>query len=86
MELDNPVWWALRGPQRILGMAVNDAARFVPEISPFGGFAGEPGPRDWRIWLDLRVLGQRWPSSLRRKDPTHPRTDGNPSGPARGSR
>ena len=53
MELDNPVWWALQGPQQTLGMAVNDVARFVPEISPFGGFAGKPGPTDWE---DLAAL------------------------------
>jgi ribosomal protein S18 acetylase RimI-like enzyme len=47
MELDNPVWSALQGHQRGLGVASSKAARFVPEVSPFGGFAGDPGPRDW---------------------------------------
>ena len=47
MELDNPVWWALQGPDRSLGEARNGAARFLPEVSPFAGFEGKPGPADW---------------------------------------
>jgi ribosomal protein S18 acetylase RimI-like enzyme len=48
MELDNPVWWALQGPQRSLGEVSGAAARFVAEVSPFGGFEGQPGPADWQ--------------------------------------
>jgi ribosomal protein S18 acetylase RimI-like enzyme len=48
MELDNPVWWALQGSQRSLGEVRGGAARFLPEVSPFGGFEGRPGPADWQ--------------------------------------
>ena len=34
--LDNPAWWALTGRQRALGRATPLAARFDPEVSPFG--------------------------------------------------
>jgi ribosomal protein S18 acetylase RimI-like enzyme len=46
-ELDNPVWWALAGSQRALGTSTSTAARFDPAVSPFGAFAGDPGPLDW---------------------------------------
>ncbi len=48
MELDNPVWWALQGSDRSLGEVRNGAARFLPEVSPFGGFEATPGPHDWK--------------------------------------
>jgi ribosomal protein S18 acetylase RimI-like enzyme len=47
MNLDNPTWWALAGPQRELGVAISRAARFSPEVSPFGGFEGQPAAADW---------------------------------------
>ena len=46
-ELDNPVWWSLHGPQRAFGEVAGRAARFDPEISPFGAFAEPPAPSDW---------------------------------------
>ncbi len=46
-ELDNPVWGALVGPQRNLGKATDLAARFDPEVSPFGGFSDDPSPEHW---------------------------------------
>jgi ribosomal protein S18 acetylase RimI-like enzyme len=51
--LDNPVWSALTGPQRDLGRSTPLAARFHPDVSPFGGFAGEPTARHW---IDLARL------------------------------
>ena len=47
-ELDNPVWWAICGAQRELATATSLAARFHPDISPFGGFSGEPTTDHWR--------------------------------------
>jgi ribosomal protein S18 acetylase RimI-like enzyme len=47
MELDNPIWHALRGAQQVLGEALGSAARFNAEVSPFGGFAEPPSAADW---------------------------------------
>jgi len=59
--LDNPVWSALTGPQRALGTATSLAARFRPEVSPFGGFADAPTPAHWDDLAELagpgRVVG-----------------------------
>jgi ribosomal protein S18 acetylase RimI-like enzyme len=52
-ELDNPVWWSLSGRQRALGSATALAARFDPEISPFGGLADGDDPARWE---DLALL------------------------------
>ena len=52
-ELDNPVWWSLNGRQRALGSATALAARFDPEISPFGGLADGDDPARWE---DLGLL------------------------------
>jgi ribosomal protein S18 acetylase RimI-like enzyme len=52
-ELDNPVWWSLNGRQRALGSTTALAARFDPEISPFGGLADGDDPARWE---DLRLL------------------------------
>jgi ribosomal protein S18 acetylase RimI-like enzyme len=57
MELDNPIWWALQGPQRSLGAVANRAARFDPEVSPFGGFEGPPRPADWEDMAGLNGPG-----------------------------
>jgi ribosomal protein S18 acetylase RimI-like enzyme len=46
-ELDNPAWWALTGSQRDLGRATPLAARFDPEVSPFGAFDGVPTAAHW---------------------------------------
>jgi ribosomal protein S18 acetylase RimI-like enzyme len=53
LELDNPVWLALQGPQRSLGSVAGGAARFDAEVSPFGGFAGEPSAADWEDMASL---------------------------------
>ncbi len=52
-ELDNPVWWSLSGRQQAFGSATDLAARFDPEISPFGGLADGDDPARWE---DLGLL------------------------------
>ena len=53
--LDNPVWWALAGPQRHLGTSTDRVVRFHPEISPF---AAVPAAATDDDWLDLaRMAG-----------------------------
>ncbi len=52
-ELDNPVWWALAGQQRNLGIATPLAARFRPDVSPFGAFPVAPTGEHWRHMADL---------------------------------
>jgi len=46
-QLDNPVWWAIRGPQRALGASTELAARFDPEVAPFGALADAPTGTHW---------------------------------------
>ena len=57
MELDNPAWWALRGAQGILGTSEGGAARFDPDVSPFGGFEDRPSASDWRDMATLTGPG-----------------------------
>ncbi len=52
-ELDNPVWWAVAGPQRDLGAVTPLAARFHPDVSPFGGFPAVPTEEHWRVMAGL---------------------------------
>lgn len=51
--LDNPAWSALTGTQRAHGQVVGAVARYHPEVSAFGAFAGVPGPGDWTAMADL---------------------------------
>lgn len=51
--LDNPVWWALTGPQASFGMVRDSVARFHPDVSVFGAFDQQP---DGRRWADLVEL------------------------------
>ena len=51
--LDNPAWSALSGPQRAFAVSDGSVARFDPQVSPFGAFAHDPGPDDWRAMADL---------------------------------
>ncbi len=53
MELDNPIWWAIQGPQASLAVTRGRASRFLPEVSPFAGFEGPPTPADWADLADL---------------------------------
>ncbi len=51
--LDSPAWHALCGAQVGLGTRFGRAARFDPEISPFGGFRGVPGRSEWEDMVRL---------------------------------
>jgi ribosomal protein S18 acetylase RimI-like enzyme len=51
--LDRPVWHALTGPQRSLGTVADLAARFDPEVSPFGALA-EPATAE--AWSQLAAM------------------------------
>jgi ribosomal protein S18 acetylase RimI-like enzyme len=51
--LDNPVWSALTTRQSDLGRTVGSAARFDPEVSPFGAFADPAGPSQWDDLAEL---------------------------------
>jgi ribosomal protein S18 acetylase RimI-like enzyme len=51
--LDNPVWAALHGPHRAVAEAGDLAARYFPEVSPFGGFPEPPGPEHWSAMARL---------------------------------
>ncbi len=51
--LDNPAWSALTGPQRDHAQVAGPVARYLPEVSAFGAFAGRPGPSDWTAMAEL---------------------------------
>ena len=61
-ELDNPVWSAAAGPQRDLGTVTPLAARFDPDVSPFGGFPARPPKSTGGPWPACSVGEGRWPS------------------------
>ncbi|WP_433824827.1 GNAT family N-acetyltransferase [Actinoplanes sp. CA-015351] len=46
--LNNPVWAALSGPQACFAEAAGDAARYSPEIAPFGALRDPADPAGWR--------------------------------------
>jgi ribosomal protein S18 acetylase RimI-like enzyme len=56
-QLDNPAWWALTGDQRGLGRVGTLAARFHPEVSPFGSFDGRPTESHWNEMAHLNQPG-----------------------------
>ncbi len=56
-ELENPVWWALAGPQRGLGTVTPLAARFHADVSPFAGFPTPPTEEHWRSLAGLLGVG-----------------------------
>jgi GNAT superfamily N-acetyltransferase len=56
-ELDNPVWWTLAGPCQALGTVTPLAARFHPDVSPFGAFPEAPGEDHWRDLAELTGSG-----------------------------
>jgi ribosomal protein S18 acetylase RimI-like enzyme len=51
--LENPVWAALSGPQACFAEVAGSAARFQPDVSPFGGLADPADPAGWH---DLATL------------------------------
>jgi ribosomal protein S18 acetylase RimI-like enzyme len=55
--LDNPVWDALHGPQREVAESGGLAARYLPEVSPFGAFPEAPGPEHWDAMAHLAGPG-----------------------------
>jgi ribosomal protein S18 acetylase RimI-like enzyme len=57
IELDNPVWSALNGPQRNLGISTGLAARFQDFICPFAGFSAQPGSSHWADMTSLLEPG-----------------------------
>ncbi len=56
-QLDNPAWWALTGGQRNLGRVGALAARFDPEVSPFGAFDGTATEAHWDEMAGLNDPG-----------------------------
>jgi ribosomal protein S18 acetylase RimI-like enzyme len=61
--LDNPVWHALRGPQRVLGRATEQVGRFDGDVSPFGALAD--GADVDLAWPELaRLLGPKGTAEL----------------------
>ena len=51
--LDNPAWSSLTGAQRDKGTVAGAVARYHPQVSAFGAFAGDPGPDDWAAMAAL---------------------------------
>jgi ribosomal protein S18 acetylase RimI-like enzyme len=70
--LDNPVWHALKGPQRILGRTTELAGRFDEDVSPFGALADEVEAD--AAWRDLaQLLGPKGTVELAGDLPDRPR-------------
>ncbi len=51
--LDNAVWHSLTAADRTLVEQTKHAARYLPEVSPFGGIPDEPSPDAWRGLAEL---------------------------------
>ncbi len=51
--LDNPIWYSALGPRRALAHALPGAARFAPDVAPFGAL---PDEADDAAWADLATL------------------------------
>lgn len=67
--LDNPVWHALTGQQRRLGAVSTGAARYLPDVAPFGALGGE----STSDWSDLqKIVGPSGEVSLLDAPPTVP--------------
>jgi ribosomal protein S18 acetylase RimI-like enzyme len=59
--LDNPVWFALTGPQAAFAVRRGRAVRFDPAMSPFVGIADD----DEASWDDLaQLLGSSGPAAM----------------------
>lgn len=51
--LDNPAWYALRGPHARFAQSIGQAHRYHPDISVFTGMPTDP---DAQAWTDLATL------------------------------
>jgi ribosomal protein S18 acetylase RimI-like enzyme len=56
--LDNPVLESLTGPHDRLALVQGRAARYLPDVSPFGGLPREPGAADWADAARLLAPGE----------------------------
>lgn len=56
-ELDNVVWYALRGPLARFALGNGPARRFAPEVAPFAGLPDEPGADAWSALRELTGPG-----------------------------
>ena len=52
-QLTSPVWQALTGPHRDLALRQGAAARYPPEVAPFGAVADPSDPAGWRDLAEL---------------------------------
>ena len=51
--LDNPVYASLTGPHAGFAERRGNVLRYPPDMSPFIGMPGEPGPADWAAVAEL---------------------------------
>jgi ribosomal protein S18 acetylase RimI-like enzyme len=51
--LDNPAWHALRGPQRRFGEVQAEAARYLPDVTPFAALPDSPSAESFRALAEL---------------------------------
>jgi ribosomal protein S18 acetylase RimI-like enzyme len=56
--LDNPVLESLTGPHDRLALVQGRAARYLPEVSPFGALPAEPSAADWADAARLLAPGE----------------------------
>lgn len=66
MELENPVWHALNGPQATLAEGGLLARRYIPDVAVFGGVPDVPTPDAWEELREL--VGQGGMALLFRTD------------------
>ena len=55
--LDNPVYASLTGPHADFAERRGNVLRYPPDMSPFIGMPGEPGPADWAAAAELAGPG-----------------------------
>ena len=53
MELDNPAWYALRGPQATVAEGGPLAFRYRPDVAVFAALPDDPTPEAWDALRDL---------------------------------
>jgi ribosomal protein S18 acetylase RimI-like enzyme len=56
--LDNPVLESLTGPHHRLALVQGRAARYLPDVSPFGGLPRDPSAADWADAARLLAPGE----------------------------